>query len=82
MGSPPFSDFLYLHLVNWANLGKLLKLSRTDIEQEVNGLYYFARDASGKMTPNRTEKIDADRVKSIIRVATQVYFDRISGTKR
>lgn len=41
-------------------------ISRTDIEQETNGLYTF----------DRKEKLPADEVNAIIQEACRIYFER------
>lgn len=42
-------------------------INRTDIEQEVNGLYTF----------DRREKLDAGRVKELLEKALGVFYQRV-----
>ncbi len=49
-------------------LCELTMVNRTDIEQEVNGLYTF----------DRREKLDADQVKAVIHGALKVFYDRVA----
>lgn len=45
---------------------------RTDIEQEVNGIYTY----------NRMAKIDPARVKAIFDKATNIYLSQVQGDKK
>jgi hypothetical protein len=46
-------------------LAKPILLNRTDIEQEVNGLYTFGRK----------KKIDSDKVKEAVDAAISMYYE-------
>lgn len=46
-----------------------LTVCRTDIEQEVNGLYTF----------DRKEKLDSSKVKELVEEALRAFYDRVGN---
>lgn len=59
-----------IYIYAYANADANLKLlTRTDIEQETNGLY----------TQARLEKLDAAKVKAVLEEAAQMFYKRANA---
>lgn len=51
------------------NTNSEIPTTRTDIEQETNGLY----------TQSRLEKLDAAKVKAVFEEAAQMFYERVNA---